>query len=150
MWFGLFFLGIILFFIQEIPYLIMPFIKLANNPLMEMLDTYPILNIFEKVLGIATVLSLIFIVNDDTQSLFPTLLKEKMFLFMSIIFLLGYYIGWIFYFNGYQSLILVLIMLVGFVPLYYTFIGLWRKNYIVVIMGVLFLLAHLANVWTSY
>ena len=149
-WLGLFTLGFLFFFIQEIPYMIMPFIKLVSNPLMEMVDTYPIFNIFEKVLGISTIISMIFIVNEDVKWFSLDSVKEKVFFFLSIILLIGYYIGWIFYFNGYQELFLVLITLVGFVPLYYISIGLWRKNYILVFLGILFLFAHIANVWTSY
>ena len=146
---GLFSLGFIFFFIQEIPYIVMPFMELANNPLMEMVNTYPVLNIFEKIVGISTVIAMIFIVNSDVKGFFDSV-KEKIFFVMSIMLLLGYYIGWIFYFNGYQELPLVLIVLAGFVPLYYTFIGLWRKNYILLPLGILFLFLHIANVWTSY
>ncbi|MCL2156844.1 MAG: hypothetical protein FWH54_02350 [Methanobrevibacter sp.] len=149
-WLGLFGLGFILFFIQEIPYLIMPFIKLANNPLMEMVDTYPLLNIFEKIIGISTVISMIFLVNSNTNEISHDLVKTRIFFSMSIISLLGYYIGWVFYFNGFQGLPIVLILLTGCAPLYYTSIGLWRKNYILVLLGILFLFVHLANVWTSY
>ena len=149
-WLGLFALGFLFFFIQEIPYIIMPLIKVANNPLMEMVDTYPILNIFEKITGIGTVIAMIFVVNPNTKGFSLDNLKERIFLLLSVLLLLGYYIGWAFYFNGYHDLLMVLIMLVGFVPLYYTFIGLWRKNYILVFLGILFLFAHIANVWTSY
>lgn len=126
----------------------MPFIEIANNPLMEMVNTYPLLDIFEKILGISTIISMIFIVNSKVD-LFNSF-KEKIYLIISIILLIGYYLGWIFYFSGYQSLYFVLITLVGFPPLYYMFIGLWRKNYLVVIIGILFLFVHIANVWTSY
>ena len=50
MYFGLFFLGFAVFLMQELPYIIMPLIKLNSNPLMEMTRPYPILNIFEKSL----------------------------------------------------------------------------------------------------
>lgn len=149
-WLGLFGLGFLFFFIQEIPYMIMPFIKLANNPLIEMTSTYPILDIFEKIVGIGTVIAMILIVNCNTKGISLDSVKERMFFFMAIILLLGYYIGWVFYFNGYQELLLVLTMLVTLPPLYYTFIGLWRKNYIMVILGIIFLFIHIANVWTSY
>ncbi|MCL2114608.1 MAG: hypothetical protein FWH29_00120 [Methanobrevibacter sp.] len=149
-YFGLFSLGLFFFLFQEIPYIIMPLVELANNPLMEMIDTYPILNLFEKIFGISTIIAMIFIVNSNTKGLNLDFLKEKIFFTISIILLLGYYLGWMFYFNGYQELSLVLIVLAGFPPLYYTFIGLWRKNHILVPLGILFLIFHLANVWTSY
>lgn len=149
-WLGLFVLGFLFLFLQEIPYIIMPFINLVNNPLMEMVSTYPILDIIEKILGISIIISMIFIINSDTKEKFFISFKEKIFFAISIALLLGYYIGWIFYFNGFNPLYMILIVLVGFPPLYYTFIGLWRKNYILVILGILFLVFHIANVWTSY
>ena len=149
LWLGLWWLGFVFFFMQELPYAIMPFIKSAN-PLMKMIDTYPVLNIIEKIAGISTVIAMIFIVNPNAKRFPLDSIKERIYLLLSVLLLLGYYVGWVLYFNGYQSLCLVLIMLVGFVPLYYTFIGLWRKNYILVCVGILFLFAHIANVWTSY
>ena len=149
-WFGLFALGFLFLFLQEIPYLIMPFLKLSSNPIMEMIRAYPILNILEKIVGISTIIAMIFIVNQDTKPFPFDSLKEKLFFILSIILLLGYYIGWVFYFNGHQELFLVLTMLVALPPLYYTSIGLWRKNYILMILGIIFLFIHIANVWTSY
>ena len=128
----------------------MPFIKSPNNPLMEMVRAYPILNILEKIAGVSTVIAMIFIINQDTSSFPFDSLKEKLSFLLIIILLLGYYIGWIFYFNGHQGLLLVITMLVALPPLYYSFIGLWRKNYILVILGIIFLFLHIANVWTSY
>jgi len=149
-WFGLFALGFLFFFIQEIPYIIMPFIKLANNPIMEMFRAYPILNILEKITGISTVIAMIFIINQDTNPFPFDSVKDKLSFLLIIILLLGYYLGWIFYFNGRQDLLLVIAMLVALPPLYYSSIGLWRKNYILVILGIIFLFLHIANVWTSY
>ena len=128
----------------------MPFINLVNNPLMEMIDTYQVLNIIEKVLGVSTVISMIFLVNSSAKGFSIDSVKEKVFLFLSILLLLGYYISWIFYFSGHHELSFVLITLVSFVPLYYASIGLWRNNYILVFIAILFLFAHIANVWTSY
>lgn len=150
MWFGLFGLGFAFLFMQELPYIIMPFIKLSSNPLMEMINAYPILEILEKVFIIGVIISMILIVDDDSKWFSVSSLKEKVFFSISILLLLGYYIGWIFYFNGYQSLPLVLILLVSLPPLYYTFIGLWRKNNVMAVLGGLSLFVHIANVWTSY
>jgi hypothetical protein len=61
--------------------------------------------------------------------------------------LVGYFMGWAFYFNGYQSLPLIFCTLVALPPIYYSFIGLWRGNCVLAALGGLFLIAHLANVW---
>lgn len=149
-WFGFYGLGILFFLMQEIPYVIMPFIKIASNPLMDMADAYPALNIIEKILGISMILSMIFIINSKTKWFSISSIKEKLYFSTAIIFLIGYYIGWVLYFNGHQSLLLVLIMLVSFPSLYYTFIGLWRKNIALLIFGIVFLFVHLMNLWSSY
>lgn len=150
MWFGLFALGFVFFFMQEIPYIIMPFVNIANNPLMDMVNTYPVLEKLEKIAGISTIISMLFIINDNTKWFSISSIQEKIFFGISMVLLSGYYLGWIFYFNGYQGLLLVLTMLVALPPLYYAFIGLWRKNYIMFVLGILFLFVHIANVWTSY
>ena len=66
-YFGIFALGIVLFIVQELPCIIMPFISLLSNPLMEMQDKSALLNIIEKVLGISCIISMIFIVRDDAK-----------------------------------------------------------------------------------
>ena len=149
-WFGIFILGIVFILIQEIPYFIMPFIKLKSNPLMDMIATHSVLEILEKSLGISTIVSMVFIIDTNQKWFSLSSKKEKTLFFTSIALLFGYYIGWVFYFNGYQSLSLVLTLLVALPPLYYITLGLWRNNYITAILGILFFFAHLANVWTSY
>ena len=48
---GFWLLGLVLFAIQEIPYMVMPLLKLKTNPIMNMTETSPYLDILEKVLG---------------------------------------------------------------------------------------------------
>jgi hypothetical protein len=48
---GFFALGLAFFSLQELPYIIMPFIPLESNPLMEMTDKSAVLNAAEKALG---------------------------------------------------------------------------------------------------
>lgn len=50
-YFGFFAMGLALFALQELPYLVMPFIPLKSNVLMEMQDMSPVLNMMEKILG---------------------------------------------------------------------------------------------------
>ena len=54
---GISFVGIIVFAIQEIPYMIMPIIKLKSNPIMNMQNEIPWI---EKTQAIFGVLSIIF------------------------------------------------------------------------------------------
>ena len=48
---------------QEIPYMIMPFLKLKSNPIMNMTETSVALDILEKILGSLCIILMIFIVN---------------------------------------------------------------------------------------
>jgi hypothetical protein len=142
--------GVMFFLIQELPYAVMPFLSLPANPLMEMKTAFPLLEIFEKLFGILTVLLLIFVVNGKTGILLPGHLCKKALFLLALSFLALYYAGWYFYFNAYQSLALILILLVAMPPLYYMSLGLWRKNYPLAVNSVLFLIFHLTNVLTSF
>jgi hypothetical protein len=143
-YFGLFLLGIVFFILQEIPYLFMMFVNLDKNVLMEMVDKTMILNIFEKITGVSCIILMLFLVRDDVNWFSSK--REKISLILIFAFLIIYYIGWIFYFNNQQGLVIILVMLVLMPPLYYTFIGLWRKNYLLMSMGIVFLIFHFVNV----
>ena len=146
---GFFALGLLLFVLQELPYILMPLIPLASNPLMEMQDRSLILNALEKVLGVSCILSMLFLVHADVKVFSLGTAVEKGFFGAALLAISLYFTGWVFYFNGFQSLSLMLCLLVAMPPLYYAFIGLWRKNYVLAVLGGMFLLAHLANVWNN-
>lgn len=148
-YFGLFALGFIFFFIQELPYIIMPLIPLSTNPLMEMQDKSAVLNIAEKALGISCIIVMLFLVRSDAKWFSLATTKEIAFFSVAMIAIVGYFIGWIFYYRGFQSLPLILCTLVALPPIYYTFIGLWRKNCALAVLGGMFLLAHMLNVWNN-
>jgi len=145
-YFGFFSLGLALLLLQELPYIVMPFIPLASNPLMEMQDKSLVLNVIEKVLGISSIASMMFIVHKDANCLSLNTPKEKRFFCGVMLAIASYFIGWVLYFNGIQNLVVILCLLVAMPPIYYTFIGFWRKNYVLVVLGTLFLFAHIANV----
>ena len=63
---GFWVLGIVLFAIQEIPYMIMPFLKLKSNPIMNMTETSAVLDTLEKILGSLCIALMIFVVNQET------------------------------------------------------------------------------------
>ena len=146
---GFFALGLAFLVLQELPYIIMPLIPLSSNPLMEMQDQSLLLNVIEKVLGVSCIVTMLFLVRDDAKWFSLGTTQEKRFFCMAILAIAAYYTGWIFYFAGFQSLLLMLCLLVAMPPMYYAFIGLWRENYVLAILGGMFLLAHLANVWNN-
>lgn len=148
-YFGLFVLGILFFILQELPYIVMPFIPIASNPLMEMQDKSAVLNLLEKVLGVSCIIAMLFLVRTDAKWFSFRTKKERIYLSAAIIALIGYYLGWISYYGGYQSLPLILLSLVALPPIYYAFIGLWRRNNVLAVLGALFLAAHTSNVWNN-
>lgn len=146
---GLFSLGLVFFILQELPYIIMPLIPLTSNPLMEMQDKTVVLNAIEKVLGISCIVSMLFLVRGDAKWFSLSTPKEILFFSVAMVAIIGYFIGWIFYYNGFQSLPLILCSLVALPPIYYAFIGLWRGNYVLAVLGGMFLIAHISNVWNN-
>lgn len=146
---GFFALGLALFLLQELPYAVMPFIRLSANPIMAMQDKSVWLNSVEKALGISCIVVMLFLVRGDALWFSLRTAREKLFFGAAVVALAGYYIGWILYFGGQQSLALMLYSLVAMPPLYYAFIGLWRKNYPLAVLGGLFLAVHLVNVWNN-
>ena len=146
---GFFALGLALFFIQELPYIVMPLLSLSSNPLMEMQDKSLVLNAAEKMLGVACILSLLFLVRGDVPCFSCATAGEKSMFCVAVLALIAYYTGWVFYFGGHQTLCLILCLLVAPPPVYYACIGLWRKNYVLAVLGGLFLPVHLLNVWNN-
>jgi hypothetical protein len=144
---GFFALGLAFFVLQEMPYIIMPLIPLKINPLMEMTDRSAILNAAEKTLGISCIIVLLFLVRGDSKWFSLRGAREIAPFCAAMLAIAGYFMGWAFYFNGCQSLPLMLCTLVALPPIYYSFIGLWRGNYVLAALGGLFLVAHFTNVW---
>ena len=146
---GIFALGLIFFVLQQLPYIIMPLIKMESNPLMEMQDKSAALNVAEKILGVSCVVVMLFLVSGHDKWFSLSTPKEKIFFGIAITAIIGYFIGWIFYCNGFQSLPLILCLLVAPPPIYYAFIGLWRENYVLAVIGGTFLITHILNVWNN-
>lgn len=146
---GFFALGLVFFALQELPYMVMPFIPLKSNPLMQMQDKSIVMNVTEKILGVSCVVIMLFLVRNDLKWFSIYSLKEFIFLSLAVLVIIVYFIGWFFYYRGYQSLSLILCALVAPPPIYYIFIGLWRRNYVLSVLASLFLLAHLLNVWNN-
>ena len=97
---GISFIGIAAFVIQEIPYIVMPLIKPASNPIMNMSNEIKWIGIVQGIFGILSMILMILIS----------------------------FIGWILYYMGYQYGWLIIITQFAVVPLYYLFLGLWQRE----------------------
>lgn len=60
---GFWVFGLVLFAIQEIPYMIMPLLKLESNPIMNMQESSLVLNTCEKILGSICIALMTFILG---------------------------------------------------------------------------------------
>ncbi len=143
---GFWILGLILFAIQEIPYMIMPLLKLQNNPIMNMQESSVILNTCEKILGSLCIAFMMFIVCEDKMIFSINGTWELRFFCIAIGVLLLNFLGWILYFTGYQSIFVMMFFIVMMPPLFYMFIGLWRSNILLTITGCIFLVVHFTHV----
>lgn len=143
---GFWVLGLLLFIIQEIPYMIMPLIKLENNPIMNMNESSVILNACEKILGSLCIALMIFVVCDEKKIFSVGEPRELLFFNISVGVLLLNFLGWFLYFTGHQSILVMMIFIVVLPPLYYVFIGLWRNNIILTVTGCIFLVVHFIHV----
>lgn len=145
-YFGFWALGLALFVIQEIPYMIMPFLKLETNPIMNMKESSVVLEILEKILGSLCVALMIFVVHKESSLFSISDGKEKLFFLLSAFVLLLNFIGWAIYFGGHQSVFVMMFFIVLLPPLYYVFIGLWRSNILLTVTGSIFLIVHFVHV----
>lgn len=133
-------MGLLLFLLQEVPYMIMPFIKLKTNPIMEMQESSKILNSFEKIFGTLSMITMFFIISKGSNNIG---------LILTISTLLLNYIGWFIYFNGYQKKWVMLLFIVIMPPLYYLSIGIWNNNLLLVLVSIIFLSIHFTHVYSN-
>ena len=143
---GFWILGFVLFAIQEIPYMIMPLLKLKSNPIMDMQESSVILNTCEKVLGSLCIAFMMFIVCDEKTIVSINGTWELRFFCIAIGVLLLNFFGWFLYFTGHQSIFVMMFFIVMMPPLFYVFIGLWRSNILLTITGCIFLGVHFTHV----
>ncbi|MDE7439214.1 MAG: hypothetical protein K2N23_01715 [Clostridia bacterium] len=146
---GFWAIGLLLFAIQEIPYMIMPLLHLETNPIMDMPTKSLFLDICEKIFGILCVAVMVLIVHKDNKLFSLNSKSEIAFFTIAVGLIVFNFIGWILYFCGMQSVAIVITFLFALPPLYYLFIGLWRKNYFLTAVGAIFFVIHLANAFTN-
>lgn len=143
---GFWIFGLILFAVQEIPYMVMPLLKLQSNPIMNMKESSALLDTCEKILGSLCIAFMAFIVHKNAELFSITSKNEKVFFCLAVLVLLLNFAGWILYFTGHQSIFVMMLFIVVMPPLYYVFIGLWRNNTILTITGCVFLIIHFCHV----
>ena len=143
---GFWVLGLVLFAVQEIPYMLMPLFHLETNPIMNMTETSVVLDICEKALGSLCIALMVFVVHKDAKMFSASGSREKLFFTLVLILLLANYAGWALYFTGHQSIFVMMLFLVVLPPLYYVAIGLWRQNAPLTVTGIVFLVVHFFHV----
>lgn len=148
-YFGLWLIGILLFAVQEIPYMIMPLFHLETNPVMEMPTNSLFLDVCEKIFGVLSVAVMIFIVNKESKLFSPQTKNEIAFFSVATGLILLNFVGWILYFCGLQSVTVMIIFIFALPPLYYLFIGAWRKNFFLIAVAGLFFIVHLSNAFVN-
>ncbi|MCM1382390.1 MAG: hypothetical protein NC085_06430 [Muribaculaceae bacterium] len=117
---------------------------------MNMTESSPVLDIFEKILGTLCIAFMLFIVNENSNLFLPAEGKERIFFILAAIALLLNFIGWGIYFCGRQSVFVMMFFIVLMPPLYYFFIGLWRKNILLTVTAVPFLIIHFVHVLGNF
>ena len=144
---GFWLLGLLLFVIQEIPYMVMPLIKLETNPIMTMKESSMPLEMCEKALGSLCIAFMLFIVHGNATFFSVNPGRETLFFSLALGALLLNFFGWILYFSGVQSLFVMMAFIVALPPLFYVFIGAWRNNVPLSATGCVFFLVHFIHVW---
>ena len=138
-------MGIIAFVIQEIPYMIMPLIKMKSNPIMNMQNEIPWIEKTQGIFGALSMIMLMLIVKDNDKFFSIGTYKEKIFFAITLLMILINYMGWTFYYLGFQYGWLIVISQFAVVPLYYLFFGLWKSNYLLVATASVFFIIHTIN-----
>ena len=81
------------------------------------------MNFIEKLLSVSCIITMMFLVRGDAKWFSLETAVEKRFFCMTMVAIIAYFTGRIFCFNGYQSLVIIMHLLVAMPPIYYSFIG---------------------------
>ena len=143
---GFWVLGLVLFAVQEIPYMLMPIIHPETNPIMNMTEKSAALDIGEKIMGSLCIVLMVFVVHKDAPLFSISDGRERLFFISAAVLILANFIGWAFYFTGHQSVLIMMAFIVALPPLFYVAVGLWRKNTPLVFTGAVFFIIHFSHV----
>ena len=103
----------------------MPLIKPTSNPIMNMQNEIQWIEKVQGLVGMLSMFLLMLIVRDDIKFFSISTTKEKTFFALTIGMILINFVGWTFYYLGYQYGWLIVISQFAVVPLYYLFFGLF-------------------------
>ena len=84
---GISFIGIAAFVIQEIPYIVMPLINPASNPIMNMQNEIEWIEMMQGIFGMLSMIMLMLIVRDDVK-LIPLVSAEEKVCFSLTVFMM--------------------------------------------------------------
>ena len=143
---GFWVLGLVLFAVQEIPYMLMPLFRMETNPIMNMLETSTALDICEKFLGSLCIALMVFVIHKNASAFSVENGREKLFFALAAVILLANFFGWMLYFTGHQSAFVMMLFIATMPPLYYVAVGLWRQNTPLAVTGAAFLAVHFFHV----
>ena len=129
--------------------MIMPIIPLETNPIMEMPTNSVFLDVCEKIFGVLSIAVMVLVVNKDNKFFSVKTKNEIAFFSVAVGLIVINFIGWILYFCGFQSVAVMITFIFLLPPLYYLFIGLWRKNYFLVAVAGIFFIVHLSNAFVN-
>jgi hypothetical protein len=148
--FGFSLTGLVIYLLQLAPNIVWLLRPPASNPMSRNSSPHQLLNAIEHVCGIAIVALLILVVN---KTAVPAL-ADTPSLILAALLILGYYASWILYYRGVVAPWLLVFGLAALPPLYFLCAGLWLENYLVVILSIPFLAAHVyityANFWARH
>lgn len=104
----------------------------------------------QGILGMLSMIFLILLVRDDVKLFSIATTKEQVFFAFTVFMILINFVGWTFYYLGYQYGWLIVTSQFAVVPLYYIFFGLWKRNYILVGTAALFFIIHTINGFMNF
>ncbi len=140
---GISYIGLTAFVVQELPYMIMPLVKLEANPIMNMQAEIKWLETVQSIFGVLSMLLLMLLVRDDVPIFSISGARERLCFSLSLAMIITNFIGWTLYYTGRQYGWLIVASQFAAVPLYYLCIGAWRKNYPLVATSRIFFLIHI-------
>ena len=138
--------GLVLFLLQEVPYMVMPLFRPETNPIMQMTETSMTLDFCEKILGSLCIALMVFVVHKDAVLFSAAGGRERLFFLLTVILLLTNDFGWALYYAGHQSVLIMMLFIVAIPPLFYVAISLWRQNIPLTVTGLIFFAVHFIHV----
>ena len=138
--------GLVLFILQEVPYMVMPLFRPETNPIMQMTETSMTLDFCEKILGSLCIALMVFVVHKDAVLFSAAGGRERLFFTLTVILLLANYFGWALYYAGHQSVLIMMLFIVAIPPLFYVAVSLWRQNILLTVTGIIFFAVHFTHV----